>query len=166
MPSHGGRRLEIRLLGVVELDSWRDPIAAMALFRLGNLSRKESPMPSSDGAKNGRNVFLVVDDFEIFGIISLQGLSQRGFVCHVAETHAQAIEAIRQYPEIDIVVLDWQIHDWDPRRFVAAVRKHRPDVMVVGTGCRCRRQEFLDIGVGRCLDKPWSVDELLGALTP
>ena len=48
--------------------------------------------------------------------------------------------------------------------FVARFKKLRPEAILVGNSGSDRRDEFAVAGVGRYLDKPWGLDDLLALL--
>jgi CheY-like chemotaxis protein len=111
---------------------------------------------------------LVVDDETIL-LDTLRGLLEaEGYRVRTAASGAAAIEACAAGP-VSIVFLDVNMPDLDgleTYRSLLRVAPGVPVVMITGYGVSLRRliEEALQLGVRGCIDKPFKIAQITGAI--
>lgn len=104
---------------------------------------------------------LVVDDELIFRETICSQLAAIGCTCFQAESYTDALRVLERERDIDFVLLDHPSPSENTRDFVTQFRKLRPEAILVGNSGSDRREDFSAAGVGRYLDKPWGLGDLL-----
>ena len=104
---------------------------------------------------------LMVDDEERFRETTKKILMKKGFETILAESGEQALEKIKQDP--DVVILDIKMPGIDGHEALARIKKLRPDlpvIMLTGHGARPSAREALIEGAFDYLSKPCDIDLL------
>lgn len=121
------------------------------------------PLSRSEGW-SFREGMLLVDDSDSVRDTFVTQLASRGCPARAAGSHGQAVDLLREEPELRVVILDWAMPGEDLRSTVARMREIRPEVLLVGTSGEDRREEFAELGIENFLLKPWTVAGDLTAL--
>jgi CheY-like chemotaxis protein len=96
----------------------------------------------------------VVDDDRAYRRLVALQLRSVGWTCLTASTHAEAIEKLADHPEIDIVLLDYNVHGNGPQALVREINKLERRPYIVGHSSTNRRRDFAALGVRRFVSKP------------
>jgi CheY-like chemotaxis protein/signal transduction histidine kinase/HAMP domain-containing protein len=137
-----------------------------------------SPEQADGGPSNGQVVgdaiyglkILVVDD-DARNNFAMKVLLERGHAeVTVAESGAEALAALEQMPEIDIVLMDIMMpgmDGYDTTRAIRAIDRFKalPIIAVTGKAADGERQRCLDAGANDLISKPVDTAELLAVLT-
>jgi hypothetical protein len=92
-------------------------------------------------------------------------LDRMGWACVKAESSDLALRLVREDPELGLIILERSAVGGDLGGFVEALRATRPGIEVIGASTRFADElEFRAIGVGRFLQVPWRVGDLLHVL--
>lgn len=109
---------------------------------------------------------LVVDDEEIMRVMLKQVLENNGYCVTVSHSGEDAI-VLLQRKKFDIVITDLQM-GWVSGLEVAQTAKNSPEEIKIFmiTGCPDQKYETIArrIGVDEYLQKPFSIDGLLGSI--
>jgi DNA-binding NarL/FixJ family response regulator len=65
---------------------------------------------------------------------------------------------------IGVVLLDYELPDDNTAALASELEAVRPHVRIVGTSGRDHRADFLQLGVSRYIQKPWTIDDLIDAV--
>jgi signal transduction histidine kinase/HAMP domain-containing protein/ActR/RegA family two-component response regulator len=123
-----------------------------------------------DGPFEGAKVLVVDDDYRnVFALTAL--LERGGAEIIVAESGADAIAALKQTPDIDIVLMDIMMPGMDGYAAMRAIRaldrfKSLPILAVTGKVVGGERQRCLDAGANEYVPKPVDTAALLAAVGP
>jgi CheY-like chemotaxis protein len=115
-------------------------------------------------------VLVVDDDFR--NVFAMTALLERGHAAVLAaESGAEALSALEQTPDIDIVLLDIMMPGMDGYATVRAIRaieqfKELPVIVVTGKVVPGERQRCLDAGANDFVAKPVDTSQLLAAIGP
>ena len=108
---------------------------------------------------------LVIDDDRADLRIAKLRLRVQGWVCHIADTHRQALARLETHPKIQVIILDYTMFGSPPASSVVEkIKAFRPEVHIVGHSHQDRRKEFAAMGVQRFLRKPLVVRDLVDLL--
>jgi CheY-like chemotaxis protein len=119
---------------------------------------------------NGLQVLVVDDDFR--NIFAMTALLERGAAeVTVAENGPEAITALEQNPDIDLVLMDIMMPGMDGYATIRAIRalprfQALPIIAVTGKVVSGERQRCLDAGANDYVPKPVDTVELLTAIGP
>ncbi len=117
-------------------------------------------------AETTRHSILLVDD-EPEILFSLRGLLRREFEVHTAESGAEAIEILKQYP-IHVVMTDQRMPGMTGVQLLHRVEgEHPQSIRIVFTGYADIKAVIDAVNQGhiyRYITKPWDPDELLSVL--
>jgi CheY-like chemotaxis protein len=119
---------------------------------------------------DGTKVLVVDDDFR--NVFAMTALLERGHAAVLAaESGAEALSALEQTPDIDIVLLDIMMPGMDGYATVRAIRaieqfKELPVIVVTGKVVPGERQRCLDAGANDFVTKPVDTTQLLAAIGP
>ena len=109
---------------------------------------------------------LMVDDEEQFRATTKKILDKRGFNTIVAESGEEAIDKIKENP--DVVILDIKMPGIDGHEALKEIKKLSPDlpvIMLTGHGAMPSAKEALVTGAFDYLAKPCDIDILAGKIT-
>ena len=113
-----------------------------------------------------RPAILIVDD-EPDVLLSLTGLLRREFVVYTAESGAEALEIMRQYP-VHVIMTDQRMPSMTGVELMHQVRSEHPEaIRIIFTGYADIRAVVEAINSGelyRYITKPWDPDDLLQLL--
>ncbi|MEU7280014.1 HAMP domain-containing protein [Streptomyces sp. NPDC045431] len=136
------------------------------------LVRTEEALPqasqSVDGALAGRTVLVVDDDarnlYAISGILEMHGIE----VLH-AENGRRGIEALREHPEIDLILMDVMMPEMDGYAATAAIRRdpahaHLPIIAVTAKAMPGDREKSLASGASDYVTKPVDANDLIACI--
>jgi signal transduction histidine kinase/HAMP domain-containing protein/ActR/RegA family two-component response regulator len=118
----------------------------------------------------GTKVLVVDDDFR--NVFAMTALLERGHAAVVAaESGAEALSALEQAPDVDIVLLDIMMPGMDGYATVRAIRaieqfKELPVIVVTGKLVAGERQRCLEAGANDFVAKPVDTSQLLAAIGP
>ncbi|PXY34171.1 hybrid sensor histidine kinase/response regulator [Prauserella flavalba] len=131
------------------------------------------PEPAADGGGlsglHGRKVLLIDDDarnvLAIAEMLKLYGIS----VSH-APNGRKGIEALRQSPDVDLILMDVMMPEMDGYATTAAIRKMSnfvslPIIMVTAKAMAGDREKSLASGASDYVTKPVDPDELLACIS-
>ncbi|HEY5059108.1 MAG TPA: response regulator [Gaiellaceae bacterium] len=137
-------------------------------------ARSRSDQPASNGHESvdidGLRI-LVVDD-DIRNIFAMTALLERGHAdVTAAESGAEALAALAEMPDFDIILMDIMMPGMDGYDTIRAIRridrfKTVPIVAVTGKATAGERQRCLDAGANDYLSKPVNGVTLLVSLRP
>lgn len=111
----------------------------------------------------GRRV-LCVDDDLFLRRMSSRVLGRAGAICFTAGTHDDAMAVVACEPDLDVVILDYQMPDGDIGLLVGRICTIRPTLRLIGNSSEDRSLEFSAHGVTSFLEKPWRLDALVQAM--
>jgi CheY-like chemotaxis protein len=109
---------------------------------------------------------LMVDDEEQFRATTKKILDKRGFDTIVAESGEEAIDKIKENP--DVVILDIKMPGIDGHEALRQIKKLKPDlpvIMLTGHGALPSAMEALATGAFDYLSKPCDIDLLASKIT-
>ena len=95
---------------------------------------------------------------------SVASLERAGCTCYAAESEGLALRLFETDSGIRYVVLGCETPAEDVRQTLDHIRGLRPDVVLVGSGGKGRREEFAALGMDLFLPRPWRAEDLIGTL--
>jgi len=112
---------------------------------------------------------LVIDDSRTVRIIIGQILRELGMEVVEAGNGLEALEQIRQNPDVDLMLVDWNMPEMNGIDFVRAVRSQRAFdatriLMVTSEAQSDHVSEAINAGANEYLMKPFSKDVLVAKL--
>jgi CheY-like chemotaxis protein len=111
-------------------------------------------------------ILIVEDNFITFTLLEM-ALSQKGIKTIHAENGLRSIEAVRNHPEIDLVLMDIHIPLIDGYESTREIKKMRPDLPVIALTANSLdddQNEFLNSGCSDYLIKPIELNTLFCAI--
>jgi len=150
-------------------------LAETALF----LHRPQSSMPAeqrrmleeanrAELAFAGKKVLLVDDDVRnLFALAS--ALESRGLEVVFAENGREGIEALKQHPDIDLVLMDLMMPEMDGYEAMRALRemphfKSLPIIALTAKAMKGDRDESISAGASDYITKPVDIEQLLSLM--
>ncbi|HYZ27878.1 MAG TPA: response regulator, partial [Thermoleophilaceae bacterium] len=150
-------------------------LAETALF----LHRPQSSMPAeqrrmleeanrAEVVFAGKKVLLVDDDVRnLFALAS--ALESRGLEIVFAENGREGIEALKQHPEVDLVLMDLMMPEMDGYEAMRALRempqfKSLPIIALTAKAMRGDREESIAAGASDYITKPVDIEQLLSLM--
>jgi CheY-like chemotaxis protein len=150
-------------------------LAETALF----LHRPQSSMPAeqrrmleeanrAEVVFAGKKVLLVDDDVRnLFALAS--ALESRGLEVLFAENGREGIEALKQHPEIDLVLMDLMMPEMDGYEAMRALRempdfKSLPIIALTAKAMKGDRDESIAAGASDYITKPVDIEQLLSLM--
>jgi CheY-like chemotaxis protein len=150
-------------------------LAETALF----LHRPQSSMPAEQRRMleeanraelvfAGKKVLLVDDDVRnLFALAS--ALESRGLEIVFAENGREGIEALKQHPEIDLVLMDLMMPEMDGYEAMRALRempdfKALPIIALTAKAMKGDREESIAAGASDYITKPVDIEQLLSLM--
>ncbi|MBI5251301.1 MAG: response regulator [Desulfomonile tiedjei] len=85
----------------------------------------------TEGRRTALTTLLIVDDEEPFLQVMKRRLSKRRFRVITAQSGQQALRALSEHPEVDVVVLDIKMAGMDGIQTLKEIKKRCPAVEVV-----------------------------------
>ena len=125
-----------------------------------------SSMRSKIQSFEGRTVLLVDDDIRnIFALMS--ALEARGLQVHVARNGIEALDALDQHKDIDLVLMDIMMPKMDGFEAMRQIRKHKdlkvrevPIVALTAKAMREDHEKCMEAGASDYLPKPVNLENL------
>jgi CheY-like chemotaxis protein/nitrogen-specific signal transduction histidine kinase len=136
---------------------------AGSTFRVTFPRAEEPEIPAVRNASAKGGTVLVVDDEEMVRRIAQASLELRGFRVLIASNGAEAIEQVRNRPEIGLVLLDLTMPVMGGEEAIDHIRAVRPGIkVIVSTGYDHREAvaRFGRKGVAGYLQKPYTSRQL------
>jgi CheY-like chemotaxis protein len=129
------------------------------------------PLPSA-AAKSGKRRILLVDDSKINQLVARGMLQKMGYQVTVAGNGQEALEALRQHDDHDLVLMDCQMPEMDGYEATRAIRSGQagwsqakiPVLAMTANTVRGDREKCLAAGMNDYLTKPVMGDLLAQAL--
>jgi CheY-like chemotaxis protein len=116
----------------------------------------------------GKKVLLVDDDVRnLFALAS--ALESRGLEIVFAENGREGLEALKQHPEIDLVLMDLMMPDMDGYEAMRALRempqfKSLPIIALTAKAMKGDREESIAAGASDYITKPVDIEQLLSLM--
>jgi CheY-like chemotaxis protein len=116
----------------------------------------------------GKKVLLVDDDVRnLFALAS--ALESRGLEIVFAENGREGIEALKQHPEIDLVLMDLMMPEMDGYEAMRALRempqfKTMPIIALTAKAMKGDREESIAAGASDYITKPVDIEQLLSLM--
>jgi two-component system chemotaxis response regulator CheY len=112
---------------------------------------------------------LVIDDSRTVRIIIGQILRELGIEVLVAGNGSEALEQIKQNPDVELMLVDWNMPEMNGIDFIRAVRSQRAFdatriLMVTSEAQSDRVSEAINAGANEYLMKPFSKEVLVAKL--
>jgi two-component system chemotaxis response regulator CheY len=112
---------------------------------------------------------LVIDDSRTVRIIIGQILRELGMEVLEAGNGSEALEQIKQNPDVELMLVDWNMPEMNGIDFIRAVRSQRTFdttriLMVTSEAQGDRVTEAINAGANEYLMKPFSKDVLIAKL--
>ena len=113
---------------------------------------------------------LIVDDSRAMRIIIRQIVQEIGLETLEARNGVEALEQLKQNPDLELVLLDWNMPAMNGFEFIQAVRSDRAYdavriLMVTSEAQSDKVMQALKAGANEYLMKPFSKDVLLAKLS-
>jgi CheY-like chemotaxis protein len=137
-------------------------------------------MPASQSAERGSppdayrvtagpTILAVADDFR--NTFAFNALLERGHRVVISVSGAEALAALKETPDVDVVLMDIMMPDMDGYETMRAIRaidgfKTLPIIAVTGKSMASERQRCIDAGANDYVPKPVDAAELFAALRP
>jgi CheY-like chemotaxis protein len=143
------------------------------------LHRAEARMPAekrrmlerlhtADGVFEGKKVLIVDDDVRnVFALTSV--FERRGMEVVFAENGREGIEALREHPDVSLVLMDIMMPEMDGYEATRAVRdmpefERLPIVALTAKAMKGDREKSIASGASDYITKPVNVDQLLSLM--
>jgi two-component system chemotaxis response regulator CheY len=112
---------------------------------------------------------LVIDDSSTVRMIIAHILQELGIAVVEAENGREALQRLQQNPDIELMLVDWNMPEMDGYEFVCAVRARREydavRIMMVTTETQASQiTRALSAGANEYLMKPFTKDVLVAKL--
>jgi len=113
---------------------------------------------------------LVIDDSRAVRMLVGNILREQGFHVHEAGHGQQGLEVLREYAEIGLILVDWNMPVMDGLEFIQAVRKVRDwdsvRIVMVTTETECEQvQRAISAGANEYVMKPFAPEVLVAKLS-
>jgi PAS domain S-box-containing protein len=125
-------------------------------------ARADSPASAVLG--QGEGTVLFVDDEEPVRTVARRALEHHGYRVLLAESGQQAIETLREHPEVIAIVLDLAMPDMTGDQAAPLIREIDPTVPIIlssGYAEREARSKFGEVGLAGFLQKPYRAGALV-----
>lgn len=112
--------------------------------------------------ENKKNI-LILDDTKPIRILLLKKLEKR-FNCFLAEDAKSALNIIKENPNIDLIISDYELPDLSGYEFLKRVKTIHPVIPVImlsGSLNKTRLKALVALGVKKFLAKPVKINLLL-----
>ena len=157
-----GAKSPERLLDEVSLFLHRIETAA------GSPAKKEVLSSAGDEIFRDKKILLVDDDVRnIFALTSV--LEEKGMQVVVAENGNEAIEAVKEHTDLDLVLMDIMMPEMDGYEAMTEIRKIKqaqklPIIALTAKAMKGDRQKCINAGANDYLSKPIDVEKLLSMM--
>ena len=147
--------------------------ASLFLHWLGNRDT-EAPVKSLEAIDHRDDIFegksvLVVDD-DMRNIYSLSAiLEERGFDIDVASNGIEALAALEEKPDYDLVLMDIMMPEMDGYEAMTEIRKQKrfadkPIIALTAKAMKGDKQKCIDAGANDYITKPIETDKLIALI--
>ena len=123
----------------------------------------EPPPPAEqDTAPEGATVLLVEDE-DAVRVFAARALKNKGYTILEARTGEQAMDIMRDAPDVDLMITDMMMPGMDGATLASLIRVERPEIKVLlisGYSEEVARGEVLDTPDIHFLPKPFSLGQL------
>ncbi len=112
---------------------------------------------------HGEGKILVVDDEEHIRLISENILTECGYEVEKAENGRQALQALKENPDIDLVLLDLSMPIMSGKEAFTRIRENNPTMMIIlmsGFRQDSRVNEIMNAGANQFIQKPFTMEGL------
>jgi CheY-like chemotaxis protein len=117
---------------------------------------------------HGKKAMIVDDDMRnIFALTSL--LEDRGMIVSSHDNGRDAVQALLQTPDIDVILMDIMMPEMDGIDTIREIRKipackHVPIIAVTAKAMKGDREKCMEAGAWDYLSKPVDTDLMVGVL--
>jgi PAS domain S-box-containing protein len=133
------------------------------------LSIPQAPSSASTLARGNGEVLLVVDDEESIREVALRTLEAYGYRVLLASNGFEALTIFQESPEsIQVVLTDMMMPIMDGPTLIKSLKRLEPQVKIIGASGMADHElvtQAMEAGIADFLDKPYSLDTLLAALS-
>jgi CheY-like chemotaxis protein len=133
------------------------------------LAALPAPSAVSAPARGNGEVLLVVDDEESIREVALRTLEANGYRVLLAANGFEALAIFQESPEsIHVVLTDMMMPIMDGPALIKSLKRLAPQVKIIGASGMADHElvtQVMDAGIAEFLDKPYSLDTLLAALS-
>lgn len=123
------------------------------------------PAPAGSALENP--TILIVDDESIVLDVQKRIVERAGYPCLTASSGTEAVEQLREHPEVELVVLDAILPDTSGASLFHKLKALRPAIKIIGcSGMRDEgpAQAIVEAGADDFLAKPFTASQLLERL--
>jgi CheY-like chemotaxis protein len=130
--------------------------------------RRLESMHHADSVLQGRTVLIVDDDVRnVFALTS--ALEARGMLVRFAENGREAIDQLREDPDVDLVLMDVMMPEMDGYETTRAVREMPqfeglPIIALTAKAMKGDREKSIQSGASDYITKPVDVEQLLSLM--
>ncbi len=120
------------------------------------------PVPTAPPRQNP--TILIVDDESIVLDVQRRIVERAGYTCVTAGSGTEAVEELRNHPEVELIVLDAILPDRSGATLFHELKAIRPDMPIIGcSGMRDEgpAQAIVEAGADDFLAKPFTASDLL-----
>jgi signal transduction histidine kinase/CheY-like chemotaxis protein/HAMP domain-containing protein len=161
LPAHEGNMAPV----VIDLSGAPDPIGDEAEVAPDDLVSHAIAYGVSDGS----TILVVDDDFR--DTFAFNALLERGHRVIISVSGAEALAALEETPDVDVVLMDIRMpvmDGYETMRAIRAIDRFRtlPIIAVTGKTMASERQRCIDAGANDYVPKPVDSAELFAALRP
>lgn len=107
-------------------------------------------------------VLIVEDSEEVLWIMG-NVLDNEGFMVDAVTTGKKALEKMREFPEIKLIILNYVLPDMSGLTVLKRLRENGSQVKVLAVSAMKETKEsFVNAGAFSFLDKPFDINEFIG----
>lgn len=154
--------------GFIDVQSEKGKGTTFSLFLPVMYHEKAVPTSRDELPQGGNERILIVDDEESYRQIYKDVLESYGYTVYAAQDGEEAFALYEKHrSEIDLVVSDLMMPKMNGEELFQKLRAFNPSVKVIlATGAidLKAKTEFLNLGVGNIIMKPFSLDEVMTAV--
>lgn len=111
-------------------------------------------------------ILLVDDEIDLLDLLQIQ-LEMEGYVCITAPNGQEALE-VYKHESPDLVISDFNMPVMNGGELLKSVKEHTPNasfILFLSEGGTMTTQEALDLGATTILEKPFSHEHLIKAVS-
>ena len=123
----------------------------------------EPPPPAEQDAAPDGTTVLLVEDEDAVRVFAARALKNKGYTILEARTGEQALDIMRDAPDVDLMITDMMMPGMDGATLASLIRVERPEIKVLlisGYSEEVARGEVLDTPDIHFLPKPFSLGQL------